>query len=104
MSDNTTLKSRVLRMFGRKASTLPDSFGERKYRRDSIAEILAKGFPPGKVALLDRWVIEDVRVNGISQFMPRPLWDREALLTRNSFDTEDEAHAEIARNEGELLD
>ena len=91
-------------MFNFLRKKLKETFDpDAKYRAESIKEILSNGFPADKVDLLDRWIIEDINVNGIPAFMPRPLWDREAMYTRNTFPSEEAAKLEVVRQGGELL-
>ncbi len=79
---------------------------EKRWREERKLEILEglEGDQRARLAaILDYWVIEDVEVNGEPGFLPRPLWDNEALLTRNSFPTLQEAEAEVADHGAELL-
>lgn len=57
-----------------------------------------------QLAVLDTWIIERWQDNtsGEPSFVPRPLWDEEAALTRNGFDTEEQARDYVVSVGGTL--
>lgn len=83
---------------------------EKSYRIERITEIAGiLERPLAETAeRLDKWVIHEVSASigdddEMPQFIARPLWDDEWLLTRSSFPTHEQAEAYINRVGGTLL-
>lgn len=79
----------------------------REFRIREIAEATHKSYEDAE-ALADRWIIHmaSVRIDASEpeiQFIPSPVWDDEWMLSRNGFDTREEALAEVRRVGGKLL-
>lgn len=74
----------------------------------TIAELTEKSVAEA-VQLADRWIIHmsDVPLGGMEdsrmQFIPSPVWDDEWLVSRQGFNTREEAIAEVRRVGGRLL-
>ena len=77
---------------------------DAEYRELRLAEYVAlmSDPSPAKIAeltaYLDTWAITPTS----SGYLPSPRWDDEAILTRNTFPTIDDARAEVARVGGAL--
>lgn len=81
---------------------------DAEYRRRRIAEITAKSTdlnPEAKkkqAQILDSWAIEKVLVNDSVSWLASPLWDDEAMMTRDTFPTRDDAIDYVAAIGGNL--
>lgn len=79
---------------------------DREYRLRRIAQI-AGAVPDGKRGVvmeqLDRWGIEIWENDSGVRYLPRPLWDDEAALTRSPFASHAEAVAYVESVGGSLL-
>lgn len=84
---------------------------DRQYREERF-EMILSNVPVEEQdnlkGLLDSWVIETLeQTTGLSDrpttvFLPRPLWDAEAVLARQTFPTEDSAKQYVLNVGGKL--
>lgn len=80
---------------------------EERFHQERVEDILASAEPERRELVreaIERWVIEPLISNGEKRWLPRPLWDNEAILARNSFSSYEEALAEVRAKGGKLLD
>ena len=82
---------------------------DAEYRRARIDGYIAQMADRSKKKVaeleefLDAWLILEVEADGQRRYLPAPGWDlEEALLTRDSYETEDEAIAQVAALGGVL--
>lgn len=87
----------------------PLSRAEAQYRQQRINDVVAtSGRDRADVEkLLDTWTIGVVTSRSgdgppVKEYLPYPLWDDEAMISRNSFPTLGEALAEVSRHGGTL--
>lgn len=77
---------------------------DRTYRNARHAFLSGNGTVEPDV--LDSWVVEAVVKNDehTTLYLPRPLWDDEAMLTRDSFETKAEAENYVDGLGGVMLE
>lgn len=83
------------------------SLSEAAYRRQRIQEIAAlteKSLPDAE-DLADRWIIHHCipGEDGAPCYIPHPVWDNEWMLTRDGYQTREEAQEHVVRVGGLFL-